>query len=80
MNLRALAISQVARPAPVRVPVAPQRELALVKMAAPSINRAVQPGRVLALAVLPLGQALGKTAAPSISLAARLVPVQELVV
>jgi hypothetical protein len=35
---------------------------------------------VLALAVLALGQALGKTAAPSISLAARLVPVQELVV
>jgi hypothetical protein len=56
--------------------VALPRELALVRMAVPSINQAVQLERALAPAVLALGRAQGKTAEPSISPVAPPAPVQ----
>ena len=61
---------------PVLVPVALPPELALVRMAVPSINQAVQLGRALALVVLAPGRAQAKTVEPSISPVARPAPVQ----
>jgi hypothetical protein len=71
MELGVRSIRRVVQPEPVLELAAPPRELALVKKAALSINRAVQPGRALVLVVLLLGRAQAKTAEQSTNLVAQ---------